>query len=60
MDGNTPWPLIFVMFAYAFAGWSVLFAVHYHIRKHRTDPRTARHAALGYGESWKSSRLSDR
>ena len=47
------------MFAYAFVGWSALFAIHYYIRKRRAKAATAREAALGYGESWKSSRVSD-
>jgi hypothetical protein len=45
--------------AYAFVGWATLFAVHYHIRKRRVEAPTARHAAIGYGESWKSSRASE-
>jgi hypothetical protein len=55
----TPWGLILVMFAYAFVGWAALFAVHYHIRKRRIEAPTARHAAIGYGESWKTSRASE-
>jgi hypothetical protein len=55
----TPWGLILVMFAYAFVGWSALFAIHYHIRKRRTQAPTARHAAMGYGDSWKTSRASE-
>lgn len=59
MEGATPWGLILAMFAYAFAGWSVLFAIHYLLRRRRIAPQNARHAAMGYGESWKSSRVSD-
>ena len=55
----TPWGLIFMMFAYAFIGWSAMFAIHYHIRRRRTHAPTAKHAALGYGESWNSSRASE-
>jgi hypothetical protein len=55
----TPWGLILVMFAYAFVGWSALFAIHYHIRKRRIQAPTARHAAMGYGDSWKTSRASE-
>lgn len=56
---TTPWPLILLMFAYAFTGWLALFAIHYHLRKRREKARTAREAALGYGDSWKSSHVSD-
>ncbi|MCA8919525.1 MAG: hypothetical protein KDB68_07930 [Planctomycetes bacterium] len=59
MEGQTPWPLILMMFAYAFVGWSALFAIHYHIRKRRADPKTARQAALGYAQSWQTTRSSD-
>ncbi|MBZ0137085.1 MAG: hypothetical protein K8I27_12000 [Planctomycetes bacterium] len=58
-DGTTPWGLILTMFAYAFIGWTFLFAIHYRLRKRRTTAATARDAALGYGDSWKSSRASD-
>ena len=54
---ETPWELIGVMFAYAFAGWAALFAIHYHIRRRRTQARTAREAAQGYGESWQTTNL---
>ena len=57
--GTTPWALILTMFAYAFIGWTALFAIHYHLRKRRAEAPTARDAAIGYGESWKSSRASD-
>jgi hypothetical protein len=29
------------------------------VRKRRTQAPTARHAALGYGDSWKTSRASE-
>jgi hypothetical protein len=50
-----PWGLICVLFAYAFAGWVALFAIHYHIRRRRNAPRSAHEAAQGYGESWQST-----
>lgn len=53
----TPWGLILIMFAYAFAGWAALFAIHWHIRRRRTAPKTAREAAIGYGESWQTTNL---
>lgn len=59
VDANTPWGLILTMFAYALVGWVALFAVHYQLRRRRTKAPTARDAAIGYGESWKSSRVSD-
>lgn len=52
----TPWALIFVMFAYALAGWAALFGVHYLIRRRKAGPRSAREVALGYGESWQTTR----
>lgn len=57
--GATPWPLILLMFAYAITGWLALFALHTHLRRRRLGARTAREAAAGYGDSWKSSRASD-
>lgn len=57
-DG-APWVLIIMMFAYAFVGWTAMFAVHCHIKRRRTNAPTARHAAIGYGESWKTSRASE-
>jgi len=51
---ETPWGLICVMFAYAFAGWACLFAIHYHIVRRR-QPRSAQQAAQGYGESWQTT-----
>lgn len=59
MEQQTPWGLILTMFAYAFIGWTFLFAIHYYARRRRVKAPTARDAALGYGESWKSSRVSD-
>lgn len=56
---STPWALIIVMFGYAFAGWAVLFAVHYHIKRQREGPRNAREAAQGYGESWQTTNTID-
>jgi hypothetical protein len=53
---ETPWGLICVMFAYAFAGWAVLVAIHFHMKRRRT-PRSAREAAQGYGDSWQSTNL---
>jgi hypothetical protein len=53
---ETPWGLICVMFAYAFAGWAVLLAIHFHMKRRRT-PRSAREAAQGYGDSWQSTNL---
>lgn len=58
-EGITPWGLILLMFAYSFVGWAVLFAIHYRLRKRRAEAPTARHAAIGYGESWKSTRVSE-
>ena len=58
-EGITPWGLILLMFAYSFVGWAALFAIHYRLRKRRIEAPTARHAAIGYGESWKSSRVSE-
>ncbi|MCZ7607461.1 MAG: hypothetical protein M5U25_15620 [Planctomycetota bacterium] len=58
-DGITPWGLILLMFAYSFVGWAALFAIHYRLRKRRIEAPTAQHAAIGYGESWKSSRVSE-
>lgn len=55
---ETPWALIFIMFAYAFAGWAVLFAMHYHMRR-RAGPRNAREAAQGYGQSWQTTNTLD-
>lgn len=58
-DGITPWGLILLMFAYSFVGWAALFAIHYRLRKRRIEAPTAQHAAIGYGESWKSTRVSE-
>ncbi|MCA8910680.1 MAG: hypothetical protein KDB82_03160 [Planctomycetes bacterium] len=59
MEYHTPWALILMMFSYAFVGWAALFAIHYHVRKRRTQAPTARQAAIGYGQSWNTSRSSE-
>lgn len=57
-DGTTPWYAIIMMFAYAGAGWAVFAAIYVHLRRRCASP-TARVAALGYGESWRSNSQSN-
>lgn len=57
-DGTTPWYAIIMMFAYAGAGWAVFAAIYVYLRRRRAS-RTARVAALGYGESWRSNSQSN-
>jgi hypothetical protein len=57
-DGTTPWYAIIIMFAYATAGWAVFASVYVYLRRRRSGP-TARVAALGYGESWRSNSQSN-
>jgi hypothetical protein len=56
---HTPWELIIAMFAYAFAGWGVLFLIHRAVASRSRAPQSAREAARGYGASWNSSRTAD-
>lgn len=57
-EGVTPWYAILILFAYAGAGWAVFAGIYIWLRRRRAAP-TARVAALGYGESWRSNSQSN-